>query len=77
MALTVLVLPRMKAEPTPVPARAVEASPTLRARMTARPTKNVVALPNHTTLEKILFVMILVLLPISAWSSSKPVLLVA
>ena len=30
----------------------------------ARPTKNVVALPTHTTLEKIVFVLTVVLLPL-------------
>ena len=34
------------------------------ARITARPTKNVVALPTHTTLEKIVFVLTVVLLPL-------------
>src|SRR5215217_7295562 len=70
MALTVLVFPRSKRAPTPVPARAVEASPTLRARTTARPTRNVVALPNHTTFLKIVFVMsCLLLLGASPWGA--------
>jgi len=33
-----------------VPAKAVETTPTVRARMTANPTKNTVALPIHITL---------------------------
>src|SRR5829696_8615875 len=57
MAFTLLVCPSWKRAPTPVPARAVVASPTVRASITARPTTNTVALPTHITLEKILLVI--------------------
>src|SRR5215217_3374472 len=57
MAFTVLVFPRSKRDPAPVPAKAVETTPTVRARMNAKPTKNTVALPTHITFEATLLII--------------------
>src|SRR5215217_2606620 len=56
-AFTVLVFPRSKRDPTPVPANAVETTPTVRARMNAKPTKNTVAFPTHITFEATLLII--------------------
>src|SRR5215207_7012545 len=62
-AVTGFEWPRWKSPAEPVWARAVVATPSIRARITARPTRNTVALPTHITLLK-------TLLTIAASSSS-------
>src|SRR5215207_4877488 len=57
--LTLLTWPRLKVAPTPVPASAVVTTPNKRARITARPTRNTVALPTYITLLAMLLIMVL------------------
>src|SRR5215210_7206372 len=59
-ALTVLILPGSKRAPTPVPAIAVEASPTVRASRTAKPIIVAVPLPSHQILARIVFVIFVI-----------------
>jgi hypothetical protein len=48
-ALTVLVTPRLKTPPTPVPASAMEATPKIKASTSANPNTIEAVLPTHAT----------------------------